>query len=551
MEVMSEALTLAAKFFILESTMSQPQDRYSTATTTSTAATTAQPSYADVRHAQTYFGQAIELCMKGDLPGLKDLATQFVKASPEYKIPEIFQTFQSEGKTFLHIACSSGYLEIFEFIFEKCKNHSLLNAKDKNGFTPLMNATISESDSIMKFLLEHKADVNIQNNDGAAAIHFASSDGSVDRMMMLIHHNANIHVMSQSGNALHWAAGKGRAKAIQLLLSRGCEVDALSPSGLPAIFLAAVSNSDDCVRILVEAHASTGFIVSGNLTVLHVCAEHGLQSSVNAIIATSMGQKCCKVLTVDGNAPIHLAAMGGHTEIMRALLPYSADVLDVNSSIESLLADGKRRLDLWNKKYGHESSSSSSSSSSDPTASASTDNNNANSHSQTTADDVSRLFDSLVSVKSPEDDRKAEEEKSKGNTAFKEKKYIDAIQFYTSAIQYNNKNVSVWSNRSSAYLSTNQPRLALIDAEICRRLDHTWPKGCYRLAAARLALGQYEDAAVAAFEGVKLDGASKELKELLQKAVKLGQEEHQQKVKQQTNDSFSKPAHETRSINDK
>ena len=62
--------------------------------------------------------------------------------------------------------------------------------------------------------------------------------------------------------------------------------------------------------------------------------------------------------------------------------------------------------------------------------------------------------------------------------------------------------------------------------QVCRRLDPHWAKGCYRLAAARLELGKYEDAAVAAFEGCKLDESNEELKKLLKKAVKLGQEDH-------------------------
>ena len=39
---------------------------------------------------------------------------------------------------------------------------------------------------------------------------------------------------------------------------------------------------------------------------------------------------------------------------------------------------------------------------------------------------------------------------------------------------------------------------ALADAEACRRLRPAWAKGCYRLAVARLALNQFEDAAVMA-----------------------------------------------------
>ena len=79
----------------------------------------------------------------------------------------------------------------------------------------------------------------------------------------------------------------------------------------------------------------------------------------------------------------------------------------------------------------------------------------------------------------------------------------------------------------------NEAPDALLDAEVCRRLRPDWTKGCYRLAAARLELGLYEDAAVAAFEGIKLDSNNLPLKTLCQEAVKRGKEEHQKKVAQQ------------------
>ena len=95
---------------------------------------------------------------------------------------------------------------------------------------------------------------------------------------------------------------------------------------------------------------------------------------------------------------------------------------------------------------------------------------------------------------------------------------------------------------------------ALAAAEEARKLDASWPKACYRMAAARLALKRcatrvlpppplhvalvprsfarrarsYEDAALAAWEGVQMDNNNEELKAILQKAVALGREEHAQ-----------------------
>ena len=57
-----------------------------------------------------------------------------------------------------------------------------------------------------------------------------------------------------------------------------------------------------------------------------------------------------------------------------------------------------------------------------------------------------------------------------------------------------------------------------------------WPKACFRLAKARLALKMFEEAAVAAFEGCKLDDSNVDLKNLLRECVALGKEDHQRKL---------------------
>lgn len=46
------------------------------------------------------------------------------------------------------------------------------------------------------------------------------------------------------------------------------------------------------------------------------------------------------------------------------------------------------------------------------------------------------------------------------------------------------------------------------------------------MATARLALERYEDAAVAAFEGLKLDDENYELKKIMKKAIAMGRKEN-------------------------
>ena len=221
-----------------------------------------QSNYSEMRKAQDFFGKAIEYCMHNELSKLQNIVASFLKDNTQHSISEIFESFQSEGKTFLHISASSGHEEIFDYILQQIKPlPSIINAVDKNGFTPLINATISESEVIMKKLLNLKANVNAQNKDGTAAVHFASADGNISRLRLLIDNNAQINLLSSTGNALHWAAGKGRLEAMKLLIEKGVEIDAKSPTGLPAIFMAAVSKCDDGVVMLVKTGADIGFLV--------------------------------------------------------------------------------------------------------------------------------------------------------------------------------------------------------------------------------------------------------------------------------------------------
>jgi len=66
---------------------------------------------------------------------------------------------------------------------------------------------------------------------------------------------------------------------------------------------------------------------------------------------------------------------------------------------------------------------------------------------------------------------------------------------------------------------------ALEDAVICKALKPDWSKAEYRLAIARLALLRYEDAAMAAWEGVKLSPDSEELQNLLKECVGEGRKD--------------------------
>jgi tetratricopeptide (TPR) repeat protein len=157
--------------------------------------------------------------------------------------------------------------------------------------------------------------------------------------------------------------------------------------------------------------------------------------------------------------------------------------------------------------------------------------------------------------------KQALEYKTRGNQYYAKKEWTKAAELYTQAIEMDPTNAIFYSNRSACYMALSKDATAgtttntnnatttttasidfihkaLADAVVARQLRPDWPKACYRMAVARLACGRYEDAAVAAWEGLAVITAQQqdnddnnsnnkeELQSLLQKCVKKGRQEH-------------------------
>lgn len=109
--------------------------------------------------------------------------------------------------------------------------------------------------------------------------------------------------------------------------------------------------------------------------------------------------------------------------------------------------------------------------------------------------------------------------KDKGNAALASNKLDEAIQFYTEAINLDDKNAVLYSNRSAAYAKAGQYSNSLEDAEKAIELKPDWGKAFSRKGAALAYLGKLEEAIETYEKGLQLDPNNQQLKDGLAEVI--------------------------------
>jgi ankyrin repeat protein len=472
------------------------------------------------------------------------------------------------------------------------KVQKLLRLKDSEGLTPLMMAAQSGRARRVRALIE--ADERTSSNgkstlglarskDGATALHYAAGatvGATTTKTLAMIYHAGPValHTFStMGGTPLHWACAAAssetlrdvpeedearilqrRHDVIQALLDLGADINAFRPPPAlaipPPLFLLMASTDDRLSHFFLSQHPqrnlqpSLDFVLTPvNATPVHMAADLNLVKSLQWLIryyqeleardrateedtTPSSSVSVFERLDFEGYTPLDMAAKEKHVECVRLLLQATQG----NAS----LADAQDFIDNWNPRPPP-TPSEIPTSVPPPSSRDSNDTVEGDAVEDKAKQDASQILLQRESISPEEADadepkQAALQHKSRGNQYFSEQNWERAVDEYTRAIAVQPHEATLYSNRSAAYLAwTGHDEDALYDAVMAQTLQPTWPKAFYRVATARLAQQRYEDAAVAAWEGLQLDPENAELKELLQRCVQKGRREHQKKKKEQ------------------
>jgi ankyrin repeat protein len=163
------------------------------------------------------------------------------------------------------------------------------NAANDYGSTPLSEAAITGNIEVIRSLLKAGANVESANADGMTALMILARTSNVDAAKLLLKHGAKVNRREawRGQTALMWAAAEGQPAMVELLVKHGAEVDARSnennferqvtaeprqqqrpAGGFTPLLYAARRGCAECVRLLLKGGASVNLTDPDRVTPL-------------------------------------------------------------------------------------------------------------------------------------------------------------------------------------------------------------------------------------------------------------------------------------------
>ncbi|XP_050993076.1 transient receptor potential cation channel, subfamily N, member 1 isoform X2 [Labeo rohita] len=295
-----------------------------------------------------------------------DEDTRIIKILMEHHADVTAVTRQS-GETPLHYCTRVGNTATLQEMLSNVPSNQLqtaINKHAKNGRSPLLLAAEQGHTEVVKILLQNNARVDVFDEEGKAAIHLAAEQGHQDIVDVLLAHKAFVNVKTKQGlTPLHLSAQSGSAQLVRLLVeTHQASVDALSLKKQTPLHLAAISGQLDVCSSLLSLKADITATDIRGQTPLHLAAENNHSEVVKlflrhrpelATLANMEGATCTHIAAAKGSVavikelllfnqrgagtlnnkanglcPLHLAAAGGHMEVVKVLLEAGASVTE-------------------------------------------------------------------------------------------------------------------------------------------------------------------------------------------------------------------------------
>ena len=234
--------------------------------------------------------------------------------------------------TSLHCAASWGLHTVVEFLITE-HLQDVCSRDFTDNATPLHLASRNGHVKAAHKLIDHRADLTAQDDNGWTPLHLASQEGEVDVARMLIERGADLKAQDHKGwSPLHVASHQGEVNVARMLIEHGADLKAQNNDGWTQLHLALQVGEVDVARMLIERGADLSVQDNDGWTPLHLASYWGRVDVVHMLIENGAD---LEARNNDEETPLHLASASTfrdenspqkYVEVVNVLLKRGADV---------------------------------------------------------------------------------------------------------------------------------------------------------------------------------------------------------------------------------
>jgi len=180
-------------------------------------------------------------------------------------------------------AVIAGDIERAAYLLEKGAD---IDARDAQGYPPLVNAARRTDVRALSFLLDKGANPAVTDVDGWNALMFAAWRDDAESVDLLAAKGADLEVLTPTGvTPLALAAQHAKSKALTALVKQGAKVNvAVGGGGYTPLMLAVAGGSVETVELLIAKGADVNATNKAGITALMIAAARNQAATASALL---------------------------------------------------------------------------------------------------------------------------------------------------------------------------------------------------------------------------------------------------------------------------
>lgn len=204
----------------------------------------------------------------------------------------LYIPLDKEGNTIIHLAATSSYLDLLEFIGSgslaiTCDVEININKQNSGGFTPLHEAAKHGKSSSVQLLLSSGADPNCQDGHGRTVVHWAAENCDESLACLIVssekYKRSTADLFGRT--ALHWAAKKGLLQLTHLILeNKNVDIDAKTNAGETPLMWACLEGCTKVADLLIQLGADPTVKNNNNQSLLDIAPSSEMRNLISSAI---------------------------------------------------------------------------------------------------------------------------------------------------------------------------------------------------------------------------------------------------------------------------